>query len=73
MDARVFTTEILGKCGVFWYQLKSESEAYNLHIVTLTYCDVISGSDRTKFWLVVPTMFRVILRELINVWLDAET
>ena len=29
--------EFLGKCGVFWSQLATEIEAFQLHLVTKTY------------------------------------
>ena len=31
------SSELLGKCGVFWSQLPPEIEAFKLHLVTMTY------------------------------------
>ena len=47
MEARLLASELLGKCGVFWFQLATEIKAFYLHLVTTTY---------------VPTMVRVIRR-----------
>ena len=39
MDARLLLSELLGKCGVFWYQLDSEIYFSQMHLVTTTYED----------------------------------
>ena len=37
MEARLLESELLGKCGVFWYQLASEIDTLQLHLVPTTY------------------------------------
>ena len=37
MEAWLLASEFLGIYGVFWYQLVSEIEAFQLHLVTMNY------------------------------------
>ena len=37
MEAWLLASKFLRKCGVFWYQLATEIEAFRLHLVTTTY------------------------------------
>ena len=32
----MLASELLGKCGVFWFQLASELEVFQIHLVTKT-------------------------------------
>ena len=37
MEARLLTSELLGKYGMFWSQLAAEIEDFQMYIVTTTY------------------------------------
>ena len=37
MEARMLKSEFLGNCGVFWYQHAAEIEAFQMHLVKMTY------------------------------------
>ena len=47
MEARLLEIELLGKCGMFWYQLATEIKAYQLHLVTNPYGEVALVAGKT--------------------------
>ena len=65
MEARLLASELLGKCGVFWSQLDAEIDAFQLHLVMITYGEVSGTSGKAECWIVVITMVQVI-------WLGAK-
>ena len=64
MEARIIASEMLGKCGVFLYQLTAEIEAFYLHLFATTYVERSSSAGKEYCWTVVLTMSRVIWREM---------
>ena len=73
MEAGILASELLGKCGVFWYQLDVEIEAFRLHLITTTYGEGEGAAVKAYCWTVFLTMIRVIWRELRKVREEAET
>ena len=47
MEAWLLEIELLGKCGMFWYQLVTEIEAFQLHLVTIPYGEVALVAGKT--------------------------
>ena len=68
----MLASDMLGKCGVLWYQLAAEIEAFQLHLVPTTYGEGAASADKAECWTVVLTMVFVIWRELSKVRVDAE-
>ena len=64
--------ELLGNCGVFWYQLSADVEAFNLHLVTTTYGENAIVEGKAECWTVVITMVHIIWQDLRNVQLETE-
>ena len=40
IEARLLARKLLVKCGVFWYQMASNMEAFNINLVTTIYRDI---------------------------------
>ena len=72
MEARLLASELLGKFGVFWYQLDAEIEAFQLHSVTMTYGAGAVATGKSECRTVVLTMIRVIWRDISKVRVEAE-
>ena len=72
MEARLLASELLGKCGVFWSQLSTEIEAFQLHLVTTTYGEESGAVGKAKYWTLVLTKLRVIWKDLRKVIVEAE-
>ena len=48
MEARLLANELLSEYGVFWAQMADEVEAFDLHLVTTTYGEVVSSAGRVR-------------------------
>ena len=72
-EARLLSSELLSNCGVLWAQMTAEIEAFNLHLVTTTYREVVSLAGRAECWTVVLTMMSFIWRELWKVRVESDT
>ena len=73
MEARLLSSEILVKCGVFWSQPAAKVEAFQLHLVTTTYGEGSGTAWEEECWIVVLTMVWVIWWELRKVSVEAKT
>ena len=56
MEARLLRSELMGKYGVFWSQLSTEIEVFQLHLVTTTYGEGLGEEGKAECWTVVITM-----------------
>ena len=72
-EARLLASELLGKRGVFWYQLAPDIEAFQMHLVTTTYWDDEMAAVKIECWKVVLTMVHAIWREIRKVRVESET
>ena len=55
-------SELLGKCGMFWYQLVAEIEAFQIHLVTTTYGKWLGVAGKAECLTIVLKMVWVIWR-----------
>ena len=60
MEERLLASEFLVKCGVFWSQLASTIEAFQIHLVTTTYGEGVGAEGKAECWTSVLTMICVI-------------
>ena len=60
MEVRLLASEILGRCGMFWYQLTAEIEYLQINLVTTKYGCVAMAAGKVECWTVVLTMVQVI-------------
>ena len=73
METRLLASEFLGKCGVLWYEIVADIEAFQLHLVTTTYGEGAGASEKAECWTVVIKIVQVIWREIRKVSIEAET
>ena len=62
MEARILSSELLYKSGVFWSQLEAEIKEPQLHLVTTTYGEGSGAAGMEECWTVVLTMVWIIYR-----------
>ena len=62
MEERLLASEFLVKCGVFWYQLSAEIEAFQFHLFTTTYGGGSGAAGKAECWMVIFTMVWLIWR-----------
>ena len=48
METRLLASEFLGKCGVLWYEIVADIEAFQLHLVTTTYGEGAGASGKAE-------------------------
>ena len=71
-EERLLSRDLVGKCGVFWCQLESEKENFNLHLVTKMYIDGDPSTGKAC-WTMVSMTVKVIWRESRKVRVEVET
>ena len=60
MEACILASELLGKFDVLWYQLSAEIEAFQLHLVIMTYGEGEGATGKAECWTVFLTIVQVI-------------